>query len=138
MSTLSNVFILPKTVAVVGLSDKADRPSYLVANYLQRQGFKIIPVNPSLTEVLGEKAYPNLSAIPKNVSIDIVDVFRKPDAVMEIVEEILDLKLKPILWLQEGVVSAESKAKAEGAGLTVFMDVCIMKEHQTLIWQGTI
>ncbi len=138
MPTLAEVLTLPKTIAVVGLSDKEDRPSYLVASYLQQQGFKIIPVNPSLTEVLGEKAYPNLTAIPKDLQIDIVDVFRRPETVTDIVSEILSLNIKPILWLQEGVVAAEAKTKAEDIGLTVFMDVCLMKEHQALIWQGTI
>ena len=120
----------PKTIAVIGLSDKSDRPSYLVAAYLQKQGFKIIPVNPALTEVLGEKAYPSLSAIPPSIQIDIVDVFRKPEAVFEIIGEIVASDHKPLLWLQEGVVNAAAKAKAESFGLEVVMDVCLMKTHQ--------
>ncbi len=120
----------PKTIAVIGLSDKSDRPSYLVAAYLQKQGFRIIPVNPALTEVLGEKAYPSLSAIPPSIQIDIVDVFRKPEAVFEIIGEIVASDHKPLLWLQEGVVNAAAKAKAESFGLEVVMDVCLMKTHQ--------
>lgn len=120
----------PKTIAVIGLSDKSDRPSYLVAAYLQKQGFRIIPVNPALTEVLGEKAYPSLSAIPPSIQIDIVDVFRKPEAVFEIIGEIVASDHKPLLWLQEGVVNTAAKAKAESFGLEVVMDVCLMKTHQ--------
>jgi predicted CoA-binding protein len=120
----------PKTIAVIGLSDKSDRPSYLVAAYLQKQGFRIIPVNPALTEVLGEKAYPSLSAIPPSIQIDIVDVFRKPEVVAGIVGEIVASDYKPLLWLQEGVVNAAAKAKAESFGLEVVMDVCLMKTHQ--------
>lgn len=120
----------PKTIAVIGLSDKNDRPSYFVAAYLQKQGFRIIPVNPALTEVLGEKAYPSLSAIPPSIQIDIVDVFRKPEAVFEIIGEIVASDHKPLLWLQEGVVNTAAKAKAESFDLEVVMDVCLMKTHQ--------
>jgi len=132
MSDLNSILALPKTIAIVGLSDNEARPSFQVANYLQQQGFKIIPVNPSLTQVLGEKAYPNLAAIPKEISIDIVDVFRQPDTVLELVNEILDLKIKPILWLQEGVIAPAAKELAVSAGMTVYMNLCIKKLHQSL------
>lgn len=120
----------PKTIAVIGLSDKIDRPSYFVAEYLQQQGFKIIPVNPAVSEVLGEKAYPSLSAIPPSITIDIVDVFRKPEVVAGIVGEIVASDHKPVLWLQEGVVNEAAKAKAESFGIPVVMDACLMKAHQ--------
>lgn len=120
----------PKTIAVIGLSDKTDRPSYQVAEYLQSKGFKIIPVNPGLTAVLGEKVYPSLSAIPVETIIDIVDVFRKPEFVPAIVQELIQSGRKSVLWLQEGVVNPEAKAQAEAAGYTVVMDECLMKTHR--------
>lgn len=132
MENLTQVLVLPKNLVVIGLSDKADRPSYLVSSYMQSQGYKIIPVNPGLTEVLGEKSYPSLAAIPPELQWDIVDVFRQPEAVMAIVDEIIASGKKPIIWLQEGVIAPEAKTKAEANGLKVFMDVCIMKEHQAM------
>jgi predicted CoA-binding protein len=116
-----------KTIAVVGLSGNAMRPSYGVSEYMQSQGYRIVPVNPAEAEILGEKSYPTLEAIP--FAVDCVDVFRKPDAVPEIVASAIAIGAKSI-WLQEGVVHDEAAAKAEAAGLDVVQDLCILKEHR--------
>ena len=121
-----------KTIAVVGLASSPLRPSYGVSAYMQQQGYRIIPVNPSITEALGEKAYPSLRDIPKDIKIDIVDVFRRPDAVPEVVDQVIELKL-PMLWLQETVVHEEAAEKARKAGVFVVMDHCILKEHRRLL-----
>ncbi len=119
-----------KTVAVVGLSDKPDRDSYRVAKYLQEHGYRIIPVNPTVSEVLGEKSYASVTDIPGQV--DIVDVFRKPEAVMPVVQEAVDAGAGT-LWLQLGVVNQEAADKAEAAGLQVVMDRCMKIEHGRLL-----
>jgi uncharacterized protein len=117
------------TIAVVGLSDKPERDSYHVAAYLQEQGYRIIPVNPALTEVLGEKAYARLQDIPEK--IDLVDVFRRPDAVPEIVDAAIAVGAK-VVWLQEGIVHNAAAEKARAAGLQVVQSRCILKEHYKL------
>jgi predicted CoA-binding protein len=94
---------------------------------MQQQGYRIIPVNPNVTEAIGEKAYGSLREIPEKV--DIVDVFRRPDAVPAIVDEVIELNV-PVLWLQEGVVHEDAAEKARSAGVTVVMDKCILKEHR--------
>jgi predicted CoA-binding protein len=119
-----------KTIAVVGLSSKRLRPSHGVAGYMQQHGYRIIPVNPAETEVLGEKAYATLAEVPDK--IDIVDVFRKSDTVPEIVDEALRLGI-PYLWLQEDVIHEEAAAKARAAGVKVVIDRCILKEHRRLL-----
>ena len=121
-----------KTIAVVGLASSPLRPSYGVSAYMQQQGYRIIPVNPSIPESLGEKSYASLRDIPKDIKIDIVDVFRRPDAVPEIVDEVIALKL-PVLWLQETVVHEEAAEKARKAGVFVVMDQCILKDHRRLL-----
>jgi uncharacterized protein len=121
-----------KTIAVVGLASSPLRPSYGVSAYMQQQGYRIIPVNPTIADSLGEKAYPSLRDIPKEIKIDIVDVFRRPDAVPEIVDEVIELKL-PVLWLQETVVHEEAAEKARKAGVLVIMDQCILKDHRRLL-----
>ena len=118
-----------KTIAVVGLSPRPERPSYHVAQYLQSQGYTIIPVNPGHAEILGEKAYKTLLEIPG--SIDIVDIFRKPEAVGPIAEEAIAKKAK-VLWMQEGIINNEAAGKAKAAGLAVVMNRCIMKDHWAL------
>ena len=118
-----------KTIAVVGLSDNKTKPSYGVSAYLQSKGYRVVPIHPKASEVLGEKAYPSLSEAAKIEKIDIVDVFRRPDAVPAIVDEVLALKL-PALWLQETVVHEEAARKAREAGVLVVMDKCILKTHQ--------
>lgn len=116
-----------RTIAVVGLSSDPMRPSFGVSQYMQRKGYRIIPVNPNESSVLGEKAYSSLSEVPEK--IDLVDVFRRPDFVPAIVEEAIRLKL-PALWLQEGVIHEAAAKRARDAGITVVMDRCILKEHR--------
>lgn len=116
-----------KTIAVIGLSGNQYRPSYGVSEYMQDHGYKIIPVHPTAETVLGEKVYRSLQEIPEK--IDIVDVFRRPDAVPAIVDEVIELKL-PVLWLQETVVHEAAAEKARKAGVKVVMDHCILKEHR--------
>lgn len=118
-----------KTIAVVGLSPKPQRPSYGVAKYLQSQGYRIIPVNPTVKEVLGEKSYPTLADIPEKV--DIVDVFRRPEHVPPIADEAINIGAKA-LWLQDGVIAPDAAKKAEQAGLLVIMDDCMLRRHQAL------
>jgi predicted CoA-binding protein len=114
-----------KTIAVVGLSSNPARASFGVSRFLQRQGYRIIPVNPAETEVLGERAYPSVHEIP--VEVDIVDIFRRSEAVPEVVEDAL-LKKPRLIWMQEGVVHQEAARKAEAAGIPVVMDRCMLKE----------
>jgi predicted CoA-binding protein len=116
-----------KTIAVVGLSDSPLRPSYGVSAYMQSHGYKIIPVNPSIKGALGEKAVASLSEIEEK--IDMVDVFRRPEYVPELVDEAIRLKV-PAIWLQEDVIHEEAAQKARKAGLFVVMDKCILKEHR--------
>ena len=126
--TIKAIFKM-KTIAVVGLSPKPIRPSYGVAKYLQSVGYKIIPVNPGHTEILGEKSYPTLKDIP--VEIDVVDVFRRSEFVMPIAEVAIEIGAKAI-WFQDGVINEEAAKKAEAAGLLVVMDDCILRQHQAL------
>src|SRR5512134_2745554 len=114
-----------KTVAVVGLSEKPDRPSHGVAGYLKARGYRIIPVNPALTEVLGEKAYASLADVP--FPVDLVDVFRNPAAVPPVAEEAIRARAR-FFWMQEGVVSEEARRTLERSGIPVVMDRCIKKE----------
>ena len=118
-----------KTVAVVGLSDKPYRPSQGVALYLQEQGYRIIPVNPNIDKALGEKSYASLKDISE--PIDVVDIFRKSEAVGPIVDEAIEVGAKAI-WMQEGVLNEEAAQKAREAGLNVVMNKCIMKEHRKI------
>ena len=119
-----------KTIAVVGLSASPMRPSHSVARALQGFGYRIIPVNPAVTEVLGEKAYPSLRALPEPV--DLVDVFRESRHVAEIVDDCIPLK-RPVLWLQDGVIDKAAALRAQEAGLTVVMDRCIYRDYLQLI-----
>ncbi|HAM33003.1 MAG TPA: CoA-binding protein [Deltaproteobacteria bacterium] len=114
-----------KTVAVVGISDKPDRPSHGVAKYLQERGFRVIPVNPLLTEVLGEKSYKSLSEIPERV--DLVDVFRKSADVPPIAEEAVRIGAR-FFWMQEGVESDRAREILDAAGIPWIMDRCVKKE----------
>jgi predicted CoA-binding protein len=123
---ISQIIKSAATIAVVGLSDKPDRPSYHVAEYLQTQGYRIIPVNPAIPHVLGEKSYPDLKSIPEK--IDIVDIFRKPNDVPPIVDEAIAVKAKTV-WMQEGIAHEGAAEKARQAGLQVVMDKCLLKEH---------
>jgi predicted CoA-binding protein len=115
------------TIAVVGLSDNPLRPSHGVAAYLQTQGYRIIPVNPQIQTALGEKAYPSLLDVPEK--IDIVDIFRRPEFVEEVVDQAIQLKV-PAVWMQEEVIHEKAAQKARQVGIFVVMDRCILVEHR--------
>jgi predicted CoA-binding protein len=116
-----------KTIAVVGLSSNPLRPSYGVSVYMQTNGYRIIPVNPNIKGVLGEKAYPSLLDVPEK--IDIVNIFRRSEFVEEVVDQAIQLKV-PAIWMQEEVVNEKAAHKARQAGIFVLMDCCILKEHK--------
>jgi predicted CoA-binding protein len=119
-----------KTIAVLGLSDNPDKPSHYVSAYMQQQGYKILPVNPSLTEVLGERSYPSLTdLVQAGIKPDLVNVFRVPSFLPAIVDEMLELGLRN-LWVQQGIVNLDAAARAEEGGIRVVMDRCIMVEHR--------
>lgn len=126
---ITQVLQQSKTIAVVGLSSKPERASYQVAAYMQRHGYRIIPVNPRETQVLGEQAYATLGDVP--VPIDIVDVFRESNAVPDIVADTIAIGAK-VLWLQLDIHHAEAEAQAQAAGITVISDVCIKIAHAEL------
>ena len=126
---IRDILTSAKTIAVVGLSDNASKPSHSVSAYLQAHGYRILPVNPSAETVLGEKSYASLADLPEKP--DVVDVFRLPKFVPEIVDEVIRLGIKD-LWLQLGVVDAEAAARAEAAGVRVVMDRCMLIEHRRL------
>ena len=119
-----------KTIAVVGLSPRRERPSFTVASYLKEQGFSIIPVNPTVAEILGERSYPDLSSIPGRV--DVVDIFRRSEEVLPIVEEAIKIGAKSV-WMQEGVINEDAASRAREAGLLVIMDKCMLKEHRRIV-----
>jgi predicted CoA-binding protein len=120
-----------KTVAVVGLSSNPGRPSHGVAAYLQEHGYRIVPVNPNETEVLGETAYPSLRELPADLSIDVVDVFRRAEATPDVARDAVAIGAK-VLWLQEGIVDDEAYRIASEAGLDVIMGVCIKRTKERL------
>jgi uncharacterized protein len=128
---IREVLTRARTIAVVGLSDKPERDSNEVARYLMSQGYRIVPVNPMLPEVLGERSYPSLTAIPPDVRVDLVDVFRRSDQVPPVVEEAIARHV-PVVWMQLGVEHPEAAAKARAAGATVFENLCIMVQHRRL------
>jgi hypothetical protein len=118
-----------RTIAVVGLSSDETRESLGVAAYMQAAGYRIVPVNPAETEVLGEKAYPTVASIPSTV--EIVDVFRRPEALPGVVDDAIAAGAK-VIWMQEGIVNEEAAATARAAGLEVVMDRCIRSEHRRM------
>ena len=130
---IQQVLAASHTIAVVGLSADPERPSYEVAQYLQIQGYRILPVNPTLSQVLGVQAYPDLLAIGEPV--DVVDIFRRSEAVPPIVEQAIQIRAKAV-WMQKGVRNEEAAALARAAGLLVVMDRCMMVEHRRLVAQG--
>ena len=129
MRRVAEILQQSRTIAVVGLSSKRFRASYGVAEYMQRSGYRIVPVNPQESEVLGEKCYPDLDSVPE--AIDIVDIFRRSEFVPEIVEAAIRKGAKAI-WMQEGVRHEEAARRAAEAGLDVVMDRCILKDHRRL------
>jgi predicted CoA-binding protein len=118
-----------KTIAVVGLSCNPMRASHGVTAYMQSHGYRIIPVNPQIEECLGEKAYPSLLDIPQAEKVDIVDIFRRPEFVEEIVDQAIQLKI-PAIWMQEEVIHEKAAEKARQAGIFVVMDRCSLKDHR--------
>lgn len=135
MGNIEDILKKKKTIAVVGLSPKAERDSHQVAAYLQFQGYRIIPVNPTVDEVLGEKSYPNLSSIPHPV--DVVNLFRRSEEVLPLAKEAIDIGAS-VLWMQEGIINKEAAQKAREAGLEVVMDRCMLREHMRLAAEGKI
>lgn len=115
-----------RTIAVVGLSPKPDRPSFKVAAALQRFGYRILPVRPMAKEILGEQVYPDLASVPG--PIDLVDVFRAPEQVDEVIDACIALRI-PAVWLQDGVVNAAAAQRAQAAGLFVVMDRCVYRDY---------
>lgn len=126
MTTIEKILSSARTIAVIGASSDRTRASFGVSRYLQRSGYRIVPVNPGETEVLGEKAYASLTEVPDK--IDLVAVFRRPQFVPQIVEEAIARGI-PAVWLQSGIVHEEAKQRAESAGLDFVMDRCLMVEH---------
>jgi uncharacterized protein len=124
---ITDILKRAKTIAVVGLSDSPLRPSHGVAAYLQTQGYRIIPVNPQIQTSLGEKAFPSLLDVPEK--IDIVDIFRRPEFVEEVVDQAIQLKI-PTVWMQEEIIHEKAAQKARQAGIFVVMDRCILLEHR--------
>jgi predicted CoA-binding protein len=119
-----------KVIASVGLSSKLERPSHGVCAYLQKHGYRIIPVNPGESEVLGEKSYPDLASVP--VGVDLVQIFRNPDAVPAIVEDAIKIGAK-VVWMQDGAGNPEAAKRAEEAGLVAVVDDCMLRQHRRLI-----
>jgi predicted CoA-binding protein len=124
---ITEVLRRAKTIAVVGLSDNPLRPSHGVAAYLQTEGYRIVPVNPQIQSALGEKAYPSLLDVPGK--IDIVNIFRRPEFVEEVVDQAIQLRV-PAVWMQEDVIHEKAAQKARAAGIFVVMDRCILLEHR--------
>jgi predicted CoA-binding protein len=130
--TIRTILEKTRTIAVVGLSDKPERPAFRVSKYMQQEGYRIIPIHPTVTRALGEKAYPTLdAAYAAEGGIDLVNVFRASEYVPEIVKDVMRLKI-PYLWLQEGVCHPEAVHWAQADGILVAMDRCIYKEHARL------
>lgn len=119
-----------KTIAVVGLSNKPDRPSYEVAGYLKEAGYRIVPVNPTIKEALGEKAYPSLRDVPGK--IDVVQIFRRPEEVPPVVDDAIAIGAK-VVWMQPGAENEQAAAKARVAGLIVVVGACMMVAHRNLV-----
>ena len=132
---LRQILAATRTIAVVGLSSRRNRPSCTVSAYLQEQGYQIIPVNPNLSEALGVKAYPSLLDVP--VPVDVVDIYRRREDVPPAVEGAIAIRAK-VIWMQLGIVNEEAAARAEAAGLTVVMDNCMGATHRLLRAKGEI
>ena len=135
-SDITGIFRQARTIAVVGLSDNPARPSHGVSSYMQSQGYRIIPVNPNHRKILGEVCYSSLTDIPKRVRIDVVNIFRRPETVMPVVEQAIQIGARCV-WMQEGVINYEAAGKAEEAGLCVVMDRCLLVEHSRYVSQSS-
>ena len=128
--TMRDILLSTKTIASVGLSSNTEKESYWIVSYLKDQGYHIIPVNPTATEILGEKAYPDLESVPEK--IDVVQVFRKSEDVPPVVDDAIKVGAK-VVWMQEGIVNQEAAQKAREAGMQVVMDACMRATHRRLI-----
>lgn len=126
---VKQILLDTKTIAVVGMSTKGDRPSHDVPRYLQAHGYRIIPVNPNATELLGEKAYPSLLAIPREIHIDTVEIFLRSEDVPPVVEEAIQIGAR-VVWMQEGIRNDAAAKRAEEAGLKVVQDRCMRAAHR--------
>ncbi len=126
---ISDILKNYKTIAVAGLSSNPRRPSFSVTQYMQSAGYRIIPVNPNETEVLGEKCYPRLEDIPKTHKIEIVDIFRRSEFIPPVVDSAITVGAK-VIWMQQGIANPPAAAKARDAGLIVIEDACILIEHR--------
>jgi predicted CoA-binding protein len=127
---MKDILLSTRTIASVGLSSNQEKESYWIVLYLKEQGYRIIPVNPTANEILGEKSYPDLESVPEK--IDVVQVFRRPEDVPSIVESAIKVGAK-VVWMQEGIVNEEAAQKARQAGLQVVMDACMRVTHRRLI-----
>lgn len=136
-ATLREILRTSRTIAVVGMSEKPDRDSHQIGAYLIEKGYNVIPINPAVPSVLGRPSYPNLSAVPRDVTIDIVDVFRKSEAVPEIVTEALQRQPLPkLVWLQLTITSEPGRRAAEARGVPFLEDSCIRVQHRRLLGPG--
>jgi predicted CoA-binding protein len=129
-AVLKEILLSAKTIASVGLSSNPNKESYQIGSYLKAQGYRVIPVNPNASEILGEKSYPDLQSIPEK--IDVVQVFRKPEDVPPVVDDAIKAGAK-VVWMQEGIVHEGAAEKAREAGLQVVMDTCMRVAHRSLI-----
>lgn len=129
--TIPDILKAYKTIAVVGQSDKPDRPSYSVSRYMIANGYRIVPINPNLTQALNRPCYPSLAALPDEIKreIEIVNIFRKPEDVLPIVDEAIEIGAK-VIWMQLGIANEAARKKAESAGLVVVQNHCIAVDHQ--------
>jgi predicted CoA-binding protein len=129
-SVLKEILLSAKTIASVGVSSNPNKESYRIAAYLKAQGYRVIPVNPTVSEIMGGKSYPDLQSIPEK--IDVVQVFRRPEDVPPVVDDAIKAGAK-VVWMQEGIVNEEAAEKARNAGLQVVMDTCMRAAHRSLI-----
>jgi uncharacterized protein len=129
ISSIENILRSSKSIAVVGFSPKSNRPSHIVGKYLMDMGFTVYPVNPGVREILGHTSYPDLPSIP--AAVDVVDIFRRSEEVLPIVQEAIEIGAK-VIWMQQGIVNEEAAALAEKAGLQVVMDRCIKIDHANM------
>jgi uncharacterized protein len=127
---MRDILLSAKTIASVGLSSNQEKESYWIVSYLKEQGYRIIPINPTADEILGEKAYPDLESVPE--TIDVVQVFRRSEDVPPVVDSAIKAGAK-VVWMQEGIVNEEAAQKARQAGLQVVMDACMRMTHRRLI-----
>jgi predicted CoA-binding protein len=128
---LRGIIARARTIAIVGLSDKPTRDSNEAGRYLQGQGYRIVPVNPLVTEVLGERSYPSVAAIPAGVPVDVVDIYRRPEEVPAIMDDSIGRNV-PVVWMQLGISNPEAADRGRAAGLTVVEDLCLMSQHRRM------